>query len=97
RSLVSGRLIFARRPSSSKSLHASGKDCGPAIPTRNRSMDWVRRSNIVPIGAVVLAIIVLWYAFAIVLNAPWQQSVYARGEIVDVPLWQYLTDLYSQQ
>ncbi|HWJ89451.1 MAG TPA: ABC transporter permease [Pelagibacterium sp.] len=60
-------------------------------------MDWVRRSNIVPVGVVVLAIIVLWYAFAIVLNAPWQQSVYARGEIVDVPIGQYLTDLYSQQ
>ncbi|WP_127145335.1 ABC transporter permease [Pelagibacterium montanilacus] len=60
-------------------------------------MKSILESRTFAIGTVVLAIIVIWYGFAIVLNLPWQQSVYARADLTDVPLFQWLADLYSQQ
>lgn len=50
-----------------------------------------------PVLTVVLAIILIWYGFAIYLNMPWQQGVYARADQSGVGLFQLLSDLYSQQ
>lgn len=37
--------------------------------------------SVFPILIVVAAIVVLWYGFAVWLNAPWQRDVYARGGV----------------
>ncbi|WP_339646219.1 ABC transporter permease [uncultured Pelagibacterium sp.] len=55
------------------------------------------RHSIVPVATVVLAIIAIWYVAAIMLNLPWQQGVYARGDGVAVGPLQFLSDIYSQQ
>jgi NitT/TauT family transport system permease protein len=55
------------------------------------------RHSIVPVAVVVLAIIAIWYVAAIMLNLPWQQSVYARGDGAEVGPLQFLSDIYSQQ
>lgn len=54
-------------------------------------------SRVVAISTVVVAIIAIWYFFAIQLNMAWQQSVYARAGEEAVPLGQLLSDLFSQQ
>ena len=55
------------------------------------------RHSIVPVATVVLAIIAIWYVAAIMLNLPWQQGVYSRGDGVAVGPLQFLSDIYSQQ
>lgn len=55
------------------------------------------RDSIVPILVVVAAIIAIWYVFTVILNTPWQQSVYARGDGAVVPFTQFLVDVFSQQ
>ncbi len=55
------------------------------------------RHSIVPVATVVLAVIAIWYVAAIMLNLPWQQGVYARGDGVAVGPLQFLSDIYSQQ
>lgn len=37
------------------------------------------RNNVIPVGTVLLAILALWYAFAIVLNAPFERDQAARA------------------
>ena len=37
--------------------------------------------NVLPILVVIAAIVVIWYAFAVYLNAPWQRDIYARGNV----------------
>ncbi len=60
-------------------------------------MTGVLQSRWFAVAVVVLAIVAIWYWFTIQLNMPWQQSVYARADQVDVPLGQLLADLFSQQ
>ena len=50
-----------------------------------------------PIIIVLLAIVAVWYAAAIGLNAPWQNDVYRRGDMVDVPFTQFMTDTWNQE
>ncbi|RDE09114.1 ABC transporter permease [Pelagibacterium lacus] len=57
---------------------------------------WVD-GRILPITVVVLAIVLIWYVFTVLLNTPWQQSVYGREGAVDVPFTQFLSDVFSQQ
>ncbi|MCT6838570.1 MAG: hypothetical protein M3036_13070, partial [Bifidobacteriales bacterium] len=37
------------------------------------------RNSVVPVGTVLLAILALWYAFAIILNAPFERDQAARA------------------
>lgn len=60
-------------------------------------MKRLTEGNFVPIAVVLVAIIVLWYGFAIVLNIPWQEGVYGRADVTNVPLGQFLADIYSQK
>ncbi|AEQ52267.1 ABC transporter permease [Pelagibacterium halotolerans] len=60
-------------------------------------MKRLAEGSFVPVAVVVLAIIAIWYAGTIILNTPWQQSVYARADLVDVPLTQFLADVFAQQ
>ena len=50
-----------------------------------------------PILIVLLAIVVVWYAAAIGLNAPWQNDVYRRADMVDVPFTQFVVDTWNQE
>jgi NitT/TauT family transport system permease protein len=59
------------------SIAAPGAGVAPARPA------WLARAyqgDVVPILTVLAAIIALWYAFAVYLNAPWQFDIYGRGE-----------------
>ena len=48
-------------------------------PTNRRlAVTRLTSGNTVPILIVLTAIVALWYAFAIYLNAPWQLDVYQR-------------------
>jgi NitT/TauT family transport system permease protein len=50
-----------------------------------------------PIIIVLLAIVAVWYGAAIGLNAPWQNDVYRRGDVVDVPFTQFVLDTWNQE
>ena len=49
-----------------------------------------------PVLVVVLAIIAIWYAGAVYLNAPFQYDTYKRAKLADVPVSQLLTDTLNQ-
>lgn len=49
----------------------------------------------IPVAAMVLVIVVIWYAFAVYLNAAWQVSVFERaGE--DYSAWQFVAGTLNQ-
>lgn len=50
-----------------------------------------------PIIVVLLAILVVWYAAAIGMNAQWQNDVYRRADVVDAPLTQFVIDTWNQE
>jgi len=52
--------------------------------------------NAVPVLIVLAVLLVVWYGAATLMNAPWQQTLYARAGTTDVPLTQYLADVWSQ-
>lgn len=55
------------------------------------------RDKILPILAVLAALVAIWYLAAIPLNTPWQQQVYQRGDMVDVPVTQFVLDTWNQE
>lgn len=50
-----------------------------------------------PVLIVLAVLLVAWYAATIPMNGSWQATLYERAGTVDVPLGQYLSDLWSQQ
>lgn len=52
-----------------------------ATVARESVLSRLATGNALPITIIVVAIIALWYAFTVYLNAPWQISVYERGEV----------------
>lgn len=50
-----------------------------------------------PIIIVLLAIVAVWYAAAIGMNAQWQNDVYRRGDITNVPATQFVIDTWNQE
>lgn len=50
----------------------------------------------VPILLVLLALVVLWYAFSALLNAPLQRDVYARADQPDSGIVQFVSDSWNQ-
>lgn len=49
-----------------------------------------------PILAVLLCILFFWYAAAIWMNAPWQQTLNARADLLDVPFTQFALQTWEQ-
>lgn len=49
-----------------------------------------------PILIVIAAIVALWYAFAVYLNAPWQRDIYARGGNVEWTTADFVRDTLNQ-
>lgn len=53
-------------------------------------------NRVLPILLVLVAIVVVWYAAAISLNAPWQNDVYRRAGVENVPTTQFVLDTWNQ-
>ncbi|AXS41724.1 ABC transporter permease [Breoghania sp. L-A4] len=49
-----------------------------------------------PVLVVVLAIFVIWYGAAIMLNTPFQRDIYLRGDLTDVPVTRLVSDTLNQ-
>ncbi len=49
-----------------------------------------------PVTVVVLAILAIWYIAAIALNTQFQQELYERANLTDVPVSQLITDTLAQ-
>jgi NitT/TauT family transport system permease protein len=54
------------------------------------------RGKTVPILIVLLAILAFWYAAAIWMNAPWQQTLNQRAGLVDVPFTEFAAQTWAQ-
>lgn len=54
-------------------------------------------SRIVPVITVLIAILIVWYAAAIGMNAQWQNDVYRRANLTDVPFTQFVQDTWNQE
>lgn len=54
-------------------------------------------TRFLPIFTVVVAIVLVWYAAAIGMNAAWQNDVYRRGDVANVPFTQFVLDTWSQE
>ena len=52
--------------------------------------------NTVPVLIVLALLLLVWYVSSIFMNAPWQATLYGRAGTTDVPLLQYLSDVWSQ-
>ena len=52
--------------------------------------------NTIPVLIVLAVLLLIWYFAATLMNAPWQALLYSRAGTTDVPLLQYLGDVWSQ-
>jgi NitT/TauT family transport system permease protein len=50
----------------------------------------------VPVLTVLAAILVFWYAMAVWMNAPWQQTLNKRAELENVPFTQFVQQTWAQ-
>ena len=50
----------------------------------------------VPVLIVLLAIVLFWYAMAVVMNAPWQQTLNGRANLADVPFTDFALQTWAQ-
>lgn len=49
-----------------------------------------------PVLVVLAVLLVVWYGAAVLMNGPWQATLYQRAGTPDVPVTQYLGDVWSQ-
>jgi NitT/TauT family transport system permease protein len=50
----------------------------------------------VPVLIVLLAIVLFWYVMAIVMNAPWQNTLNGRANLTDVPFTEFALQTFTQ-
>jgi NitT/TauT family transport system permease protein len=53
-------------------------------------------TRILPVLTILLAIVAIWYAAAIWMNAPWQNQLNARADLVDVPFTEFAQQTWAQ-
>jgi len=53
-------------------------------------------NRIVPILTILLAIVLFWYAAAIWMNAPWQNTLNGRANLTDVPFFEFAQQTWAQ-
>jgi NitT/TauT family transport system permease protein len=53
-------------------------------------------TRVLPILTVLLAIVVVWYAGAIAMNAPWQNQLNGRANLTDVPFTDFVLQTWAQ-
>ena len=56
----------------------------------------LRTGKTLPVLVILSAIVLFWYVMAIVMNAPWQQTLNARADLVDVPLTEFALQTWAQ-
>ncbi len=54
------------------------------------------RGSVGPVLAVLTVIVVFWYAMAVVMNAPWQQTLNGRANLTDVHLTEFALQTWAQ-
>jgi len=55
------------------------------------------RNSFVPVLVVLCAIVVIWYAAAVMLNLPWQRDVFARADNTDYSVTELVAGTMSQE
>lgn len=53
-------------------------------------------NRVLPILTIVLAILAFWYAMAIWMNAPWQNTLNTRANLTDVPFTEFAAQTWAQ-
>ncbi|MDB5615193.1 MAG: transporter permease, partial [Devosia sp.] len=53
-------------------------------------------NRVLPILTVLLAIVVIWYAAAIGMNANWQNTLNIRANLTDVPFTDFALETWAQ-
>ena len=53
-------------------------------------------TRFLPVLTILLAIVALWYAAAVWMNAPWQNQLNARADLVDVPFMEFAQQTWAQ-
>ncbi len=54
------------------------------------------QGRVLPVIIVLLALLVVWYAGSVWLNAPWQLDIYSRGGVTSWSWTQFVLDAWSQ-
>ena len=58
--------------------------------------DWWTTNKTIPILIVLLVLLAFWYAMAIRMNAPWQETLNARAGLENVPFTEFAAQTYAQ-
>ena len=53
-------------------------------------------TRLLPVLTILLAIVAIWYAAAVWMNAPWQNQLNARADLVDVPFTEFAQQTWAQ-
>src|SRR5690606_40580020 len=53
-------------------------------------------SRVLPVLTVLLAIVAFWYAAAIWMNAPWQNTLNTRADLTNVPFTEFALQTWAQ-
>lgn len=59
-------------------------------------MRGLTEGKVVPILIVLLVIVLFWYVMAVVMNAPWQNTLNGRANLTDVPLIEFAQQTWAQ-
>ena len=59
-------------------------------------MRGVMQGKTVPVLIVLAAIALVWYAAAVGMNAPWQETLNGRANLIDVPLLEFAQQTWGQ-
>ncbi len=57
---------------------------------------WGRENTVVPVLIILAAIVVIWYAAAVGMNAPWQHTLNERAGLTDVPFTTFAEQTWAQ-
>jgi NitT/TauT family transport system permease protein len=53
-------------------------------------------ARVLPVLTILIAIVAFWYGMAIHMNAPWQNTLNTRANLVDVPLAEFAQQTWNQ-
>lgn len=56
----------------------------------------LRDGNLIPVLIVIAAILLFWYAMAVVMNTPWQETLNERAGLTDVPFADFAQQTWAQ-
>ena len=59
-------------------------------------MRGLTEGKVVPVMIVLIVIVLFWYVMAVVMNAPWQQTLNGRANLTDVPITTFAAQTWAQ-